>query len=145
MILQADVFASGGADELFLIARAVFGLTLAYMGLGHFLALDQMTGYAEYSGVPAPRFGVIASGAMLVLGGLGITVGAFPVLAAGALLVFLLVSAFVVHDYWSIEDPEDRQNEQVSFQKNIYGAAASLAFLVFGNVDWPYALNIGLF
>ncbi|GGM68029.1 putative membrane protein YphA (DoxX/SURF4 family) [Halarchaeum rubridurum] len=132
------------AGEVFLLARLCFGLTLAYMGLNHFRATDYMAGYAESKGVPAPTAGVLVSGGMLVLGGLAIVVGAFPVLAAGALAVFLLVSAVTIHDYWAA--PEDqRSDEQTAFLKNVGLAGGALCFLALGGVDWQYALNVGLF
>ena len=133
------------AGELFLIGRILFGATLAFMGLNHFMDLDTMAGYAEFKGLPAPRFSVVASGALLVLGGLGVVVGAFPVVAAGGLAVFLLVSAVTMHDFWSIEDPEDKQSEMTGFLKNVYGAGAALALLAVGGTAWPYGLGIGLF
>ena len=133
------------AGELFLLGRLLFGGVLAFMGLNHFTGIDEMAGYAEFKGLPAPRFSVIASGLLLVLGGGGILVGAFPVLAAGALAVFLLVSAVTMHDFWSVDDPEDRQSEMTSFLKNIYGAGAAIALLALGGTAWPYGLGIGLF
>ncbi len=143
--LQADLFAQSGAAELLLLARVIFGGTLAFMGLNHFMDLDTMTGYAEFKGLPAPRFSVVASGVTLVLGGLGIVAGVYPVLAGGALAVFLLVSAVTMHDFWAQDDPEEQQNEMTAFLKNMYGAGAALAFLVLGGVEWSYALNLGLF
>ncbi|WP_280587787.1 DoxX family membrane protein [Halorubrum sp. Boch-26] len=133
------------AGELFLLGRILFGATLAFMGLNHFMDLDTMAGYAEFKGLPAPRFSVVASGLVLVLGGLGVVVGAFPVLAAGALAFFLLVSAVTMHDFWSMDDPEEKQNEMTSFLKNVYGAGAAIALLAVGGTAWPYALGLGLF
>jgi len=133
------------AGELFLLGRILFGATLAFMGLNHFMDVDTMAGYAEFKGLPAPRFSVIASGLLLVLGGLGVVLGAFPVLAAGALAAFLLVSAVTMHDFWSIDDPEEKQNEMTSFLKNVYGAGAAVALLAVGGTAWPYALGLGLF
>jgi len=133
------------AGELFLLGRILFGATLAFMGLNHFMDVDTMAGYAEFKGLPAPRFSVIASGLLLVLGGLGVAAGAFPVLAAGALAVFLLVSAVTMHDFWSVDDPEEKQSEMTSFLKNVYGAGAALALLAVGGSAWPYAVGLGLF
>ncbi|ACM57010.1 DoxX family membrane protein [Halorubrum lacusprofundi] len=138
-------FDSPFAGELFLLGRLLFGVTLAFMGLNHFMDVDTMAGYAEFKGLPAPRFSVIASGLVLVLGGLGVAAGAFPVLAAGALAAFLLISAVTMHDFWSIDDPEERQSEMTSFLKNVYGAGAALALLAVGGTAWPYALGLGLF
>ena len=133
------------ADEIFLLGRLVFGATLAFMGLNHFTDLETMAGYAEFKGLPAPAFSVIASGAVLLLGGLGIAAGAFPVVAAGGLAVFLLASAVTMHDFWSVDDPEEKQNEMTSFLKNVYGAGAALALLAVGGTAWPYAVGVGLF
>jgi uncharacterized membrane protein YphA (DoxX/SURF4 family) len=133
------------AGELFLLGRILFGATLAFTGLNHFTDLDTMAGYAEFKGLPAPRFSVVASGLVLVLGGVGLVVGAYPVLAAGALAGFLLVSAVTMHDFWSADDPEEKQNEMTSFLKNVYGAGAALALLAVGGTAWPYALGLGLF
>ena len=133
------------AGELFLLGRILFGATLAFMGLNHFMDLETMAGYAEFKGLPAPQFSVIASGAVLVLGGLGVAAGAFPVLSAGALAFFLLASAVTMHDFWSTDDPEEKQNEMTSFLKNVYGAGAALALLAVGGTAWPYAVGLGLF
>ncbi|VTT88093.1 Terminal quinol oxidase subunit [Halorubrum sp. DM2] len=133
------------AGELFLLGRLIFGVTLAFMGLNHFMDLETMAGYAEFKGLPAPKFSVIASGTVLVLGGLGVAAGAFPVLAAGALAFFLVVSAVTMHDFWSMDDPEEKQNEMTSFLKNVYGAGAALALLAVGGTAWPYAVGLGLF
>ena len=133
------------AGVLFLLGRIVFCATLAFMGLNHFMDLETMAGYAEFKGLPAPTFSVIASGAVLVLGGVAVVAGAFPVVAAGALAFFLLVSAVTMHDCWSMDDPEEKQNEMTSFLKNVYGAGAAVALLAVGGTAWPYALGLGLF
>jgi uncharacterized membrane protein YphA (DoxX/SURF4 family) len=88
---------------------------------------------------------VVASGLVLVLGGLGVAAGAFPVVAAGALAFFLLVSAVTMHDFWSVDDAEEKQSEMTSFLKNVYGAGAALALLAVGGTAWPYAVGLGLF
>ncbi|MFW5917013.1 MAG: DoxX family protein [Halorubrum sp.] len=140
--LQLD---SPFAGEFFLIGRILFGATLAFMGLNHFTDVDAVAGYAESEGLPAPRFSVVASGLVLAVGGLGIVLGAFPVIAAGGLAVFLLASAVTMHDFWSSDDPEERQSEMTSFLENVYGAGAAVALLAVGGTAWPYALGLGLF
>ena len=68
---------------LILVGRLLFGGFLAFQGLNHFMNTDEMAGYAGSKGVPAARFGVTASGIMLLLGGLGIILGVYPIIAAG--------------------------------------------------------------
>jgi len=137
------VFEATGAAEVFLLARVLFGGVLAFTGLNHFLNTDAMAGYAEFKGLPAPRASVLLSGGLLVFGGLSLIAGVFPAIGAGALAVFLVVSAVAMHDFWAAEG-EDAQTEQTQFLKNIYGAGGALVFFALAAVPWPYALNIGL-
>ena len=66
---------SAGADVAFLVARIVFGGVLAFMGLNHFGSVDEMSGYAEHEGLPAPRLAVVGSGLVLLGGGLALADG----------------------------------------------------------------------
>ena len=128
---------------LILVGRLLFGGFLAFQGLNHFMNTDEMAGYAGSKGVPAARFGVIASGIMLLLGGLGIILGVYPIIAAGTLAVFLALVTPVMHDFWAAPE-EEQQNEMVNFIKNVELLGASLVFLVLGGETWGYALNIGI-
>jgi uncharacterized membrane protein YphA (DoxX/SURF4 family) len=146
-VLQAGpaVFDSAGSGEVFLLARLLFGGVLAFMGLNHFMDVEGMAGYAEMKGLPAPQLSVIASGMMLLLGGLAVITGAFVVLGAGAIAVFLLASAVVMHDFWTVEDDQQQQTEMTQFLKNAVMAGAVLAFLALASTPWPYALDLGVF
>lgn len=137
------MFEAAGAEVAFLLARVLFGGVLAFMGLNHFLNFESMAGYAEFKGLPAPKLSVLASGGLLIFGGISLIVGVLPAIGAGALALFLIVSAVKMHDFWNAEG-EDAQNEMTSFLKNVYGAGAALVFLAVSNATWPYALNIGL-
>jgi uncharacterized membrane protein YphA (DoxX/SURF4 family) len=140
-LLQAAAF-DGVAGTLFLLARVVFGFVLASMGLNHFHDVEGMAGYAGAKGVPAPKFGVVASGVMLLVGGLGVATGAFSVLAAGALVTFFVVATPLMHDFWNAEDT---QGEMTHFLKNVALLGGALAFLALGGSDWSLAAGVGLF
>ncbi|WP_222918752.1 DoxX family protein [Natrinema sp. SYSU A 869] len=134
---------SGIGAVLLLVGRLLFGGLLVYQGINHFLATDMMAGYAESKGVPAAKFGVVASGVVLVLAGLGIVLGVYPIIAAGMLAVFFLLVTPFMHDFWAV--PEDQQqNEMNHFLKNVQLLGVSLLVLVFAGETWGYALNIGL-
>ena len=137
------MFETAGADVAFLLARVLFGGVLAFMGLNHFLNVDEMTGYAEFKGLPAARASVLGSGGLLVLGGLSVVLGVLPSIGAGALAAFLVGSAVTMHDFWTLEG-EEAQNEMTAFLKNLFGAGGALAFLALAGATWPYAVNLGL-
>jgi uncharacterized membrane protein YphA (DoxX/SURF4 family) len=125
----------------FLLGRILFGGVLAFMGLNHFAQADQMAGYAEAKGTPAPKLSVYASGALLVLGGLSIVLGIAPILGAAALVAFLVVVTPLFHDFWSVEDPEQQQQEMTDFLKNVGLVGAALVLLAIGGGSWPYAIT----
>ena len=128
----------------FLVGRLVFGALLAFMGFNHFMDLDGMSGYAAAKGIPAPRLAVIGSGLMLIGGGLSLAVGVFPLLGAAALAVFFLGVTPLMHDFWSVEDPEQRQGEMTHLLKNATLFGTALVFIAISGTAWPYALNVGL-
>ena len=134
---------AGLAGILLLAGRIPFGGILAFQGLNHFQNIGAMTGYAEAKGLPAPRFGVVASGVLLVAGGLAIVLGVFPTIAAGAVAVFLLASAVVFHNFWAVPE-EQAQDEMVHFLKNVELAGAALVLLAVSGEVWAYTLAIGL-
>ncbi|CQH56643.1 DoxX domain protein [Halobacterium hubeiense] len=129
---------------LLVVGRVLFGGVLAFTGLNHFTQTEQMAGYAEYKGLPAPKFSVLASGALLILGGLGVIVGVFPVVAAIALAAFLLVSAVIMHDFWAVPD-DQRQDEVNSFLKNVSLAGGSLVVAAVASGGWPLSIGVSFF
>ena len=137
------VIDTGLGAILILVGRLLFGGFLAFQGLNHFMNTAEMAGYAGSKGVPAARFGVTASGILLLLGGLGIILGFYPIIAAGMLAVFFVLVTPVMHDFWAAPE-EEQQNEMVDFIKNVELLGASLVFLVLGGETWGYALNIGI-
>lgn len=130
--------------EFLLLGRLLLGSLFLYNGYNHFADFESRKGYAEYKGAPAPEFSVIASGVVLVLGSIGIMVGAFPVVSAGALIVFLLVATPMFHNFWAVSD-EEKQNEFNHFFKNVGLLGGTLVLLSTAAQPWTYAVGVGLF
>ncbi|MFC7081825.1 DoxX family protein [Halorussus caseinilyticus] len=126
----------------FLVGRVLFGGVLAFTGVNHFLQADQMAGYAEAKGAPAPTLSVYGSGVLLVLGGASIVLGAFPLVGAAALVGFLVVATPMFHDFWSVEDPQQRQQEMTDFLKNVALIGGALVLLAVSGGSWPFAVGL---
>ncbi|WP_336023222.1 DoxX family protein [Halobellus salinisoli] len=139
-VLQLD---TGSAGIAFLLGRVLFGVVLAFMGLNHFMNTEGMAGYAESKGIPAGRASVLFSGGMLLFGGLGIALGVYPALAAGAIALFFVVSTPTMHDFWAAPE-EQQQSEMTNFLKNVALLGGALVFLALSGSAWPYAIGIGL-
>jgi putative oxidoreductase len=123
---------------LFLIGRIVFGGFFLYNGINHFKQKAALAGYAGSKNVPNPELAVLASGIALAAGGASIILGAKPKLGTLAILGFLATVSPTIHDFWSVADPQQKQNEMINFSKNmaLLGAALALA----GVEEWPLSV-----
>jgi uncharacterized membrane protein YphA (DoxX/SURF4 family) len=96
----------GAMDVVFLIGRILFGVLFVYSGFGHFAAREAMQGYARQAGAPAPAVTVPLTGAVIIVSGLAVILGVLPDLAALLIAGFLLLTAFIIHAFWRVEDPQ---------------------------------------
>ena len=115
-------------EILILISRFLFSLIFLMSGIGHFTQAETMAEYSKSKKVPAPGLAVFVTGIMLLLGGLSILLGAFVNIGAILLIIFLIPTAFIMHNFWTVKDPMMRQNDQVNFMKDL--ALAGAAFLI---------------
>ena len=112
-------------DVVLLVGRVLFALIFINSGIAHLTKLNAMTGYAQFKKVPSPKLAVIVTGLMLIIGGLYVALGIFADLGALLLAIFLIVSAFMMHNFWTIQDDQAKQGETINFFKNIaLGGAA---------------------
>jgi len=124
----------------FLVGRIIVGLYFISSGTRHFTHLKMMAGYAGSKGVPMPQVGVPASGLLLLIGGVSILLGAWPAYGAIAILVFLLPTTFMMHNFWAVQDPMQKMNEMINFTKNWALIGYTLMILA---VPQPWMYSIG--
>ncbi len=96
----------------FLIGRLIFGGYFIYNGINHFKQTETIAQYAGAKKVPRPREAVMATGAMMLLGGTR-----------------------------RAEDPNQRMNDMINFTKNLAlmgGAAALMAV----EEPWPLSVPV---
>jgi uncharacterized membrane protein YphA (DoxX/SURF4 family) len=116
-------------DVVALIGRILFAALFLGSAFGHLTQAEGMAGYAGSRGIPQPRLAVLASGVLILVGGLMVLLGVWLDLGALLLVVFLVPTAVLMHPFWTETDPMARQNEMVSFQKDIALAGAALLIL----------------
>ena len=126
-------------DIVLLVGRILFGGFFIMSGINHFRNLAMMSGYAKSKNVPSARLAVIGSGVMLVVGGASVVLGILPIVGLTVLVLFLLSTLATMHDFWNLEDPQQRAADQVNFLKNVALIGTSLA-LMYGASDWALAL-----
>jgi putative oxidoreductase len=126
-------------EIVLLVGRILFGGFFIVMGLNHFRNLAMMSDYTKSKNVPYARLAVIGTGVMLVAGGASVLFGIVPIVGLTLLILFLLSTLPTMHDFWNLEDPQQRAAEQVNFLKNVALIGASLA-LIYGASEWALAL-----
>jgi uncharacterized membrane protein YphA (DoxX/SURF4 family) len=134
-------------DILLVIGRVLFALIFINSGIAHLTKLQAMTGYAQFKKVPAAKLSVIVTGLMLIVGGLYVALGVYADLGALLLAIFLVASAFMMHNFWTIQDEQAKQSETINFFKNLAlaGAALIIFVMVGSGVDFGPAVTEGLF
>ena len=126
----------------FLLGRLVFGGFFLYNGIHHLQERKSMGQYAQSKNVPLAEAAVTASGVALIAGGASILLGIKPKLGAAAIAGFLAGVSPVMHDFWRVEEPNQRMNEMINFSKNMALIGGALALM---GVDepWPASVPIG--
>lgn len=124
-----------------LAGRAIFGGYFVYNGINHFKNREMLAGYAASKKVPAADAAVVASGLMMLAGGLSLITGMRPKLGAASVAGFLLGVSPTMHAYWNETDPQQRMNEMINFTKNM--ALVGGALLAAGHPEpWPVSARV---
>lgn len=121
------------------IGRLVLGGFYLYYGINNFVDFAGMSGYAAYKGVPMAGLAVIGGAILLIIGGVSIITGYQPVLGIGALVLFLLPVTMLMHNYWTVTDPQMRVIEQGLWMRNMALTGAAL-FLLAVPRPWPWSI-----
>jgi putative oxidoreductase len=126
-------------EVAFLIGRIILGGFFIMSGLNHFFKFGMMKGYAAMKGAPLPGASVAGTGAVLALGGMSLLLGIYPTVGVILLVAFLLAAAFIMHNFWTVQDPQARMADQVNFMKNLALAGALLMIL---SIPQPWAFSL---
>jgi uncharacterized membrane protein YphA (DoxX/SURF4 family) len=125
----------------FLLGRMVFGGFFLYNGIHHFQERKNLAQYAAAKHVPMPDAAVIASGGALAIGGASLIAGIKPKYGAAAVIGFLAGVTPVMHDFWNVEEPNQRMNEMINFTKNIALLGGALALMSIEE-PWPASVPV---
>jgi putative oxidoreductase len=127
-----------------LLGRIVFAFMFVMSGVKHFRQREGMVAYSRAMEAPAPEVGVPLTGAMILAGGLLIALGLWADLGALLIFAFLVPTAYFMHGYWRLEDPQQRQGQKIHFEKNLsLAGAALLVFFLFNQFGPEIGLTIG--
>jgi uncharacterized membrane protein YphA (DoxX/SURF4 family) len=128
-------------DVVALIGRILLVALFLGAAFGHFTQTEAMSGYAAAKGVPSPKLAVQAGGVVMAVGALLVLLGIWLDLGALLLVVFLVPTALLMHQFWKETDPQAKQMEMIQFQKDM--ALAGAALLIFA-LYAGYGADLGI-
>jgi putative oxidoreductase len=142
-----DPHTAGAANRtvertMLLLGRAIFGGYFTYSGINHFLNAEPLSQYARTKQVPLAKAAVTGSGAMLLLGGLSLLTGYRPKIGASLISGFLLGVTPQMHDFWNVDDEQQRMNEFIHFTKNA-AMIGGACFAAAAAEPWPFSVRSG--
>ena len=78
-----------------------------------------------------------------MLGGLIVLLGAYVEIGALLIVVFLVPTSFLMHNFWTVKDPMMKQNDMIMFMKNmaLTGAAILIWYLYKVVPNVPLSIN----
>lgn len=112
-----------------IVGQVIFGGYFVWSGINHFINYKGLTGYTASKNVPFPAFAVFFSGGLMILGGLGVMLDIYPLIALILLVIFLIPTTFVMHAFWKDTDPQVRMSNMQNFLKNLALLGAVLMWL----------------
>jgi len=116
-----------------LVGRILYGYLFVMSGIGHLTQPKMMAGYAKSKGLPSAEFLVIASGLVEIIGAVLIALGFYAQWGAWLIVLFLVPVTFVMHNFWSLKDPQAKMHDMVNFNKNLALLGAALLIAYFGS------------
>jgi uncharacterized membrane protein YphA (DoxX/SURF4 family) len=119
-------------DIVALVGRILFCIIFLNSARSHLTKVSMLAQYSASKRVPAPKLMVVVTGLMLLVGGLSILLGLWVKVGAALLAIFLIPTAFIMHNFWTVADPMTRANDQAGFFKDIALAGGALMFFVYG-------------
>ncbi|HXH31564.1 MAG TPA: DoxX family protein [Bacteriovoracaceae bacterium] len=120
------------------LGRLFYSLIFIVSGITHFSS--GTVAYADNAGVPFADILVPVSGIFALLGGVSVLLGAHARFGALLLILFLAPVTFLMHDFWTFNDPAMAEMQLIHFLKNIsiLGGACFIAFYGAGPMSWDH-------
>jgi uncharacterized membrane protein YphA (DoxX/SURF4 family) len=115
-------------DVITLIGRILFVFLFFGSAFSHITQTEAMAGYASSKGVPSAKAATFGSGVLMAVGGLMLLLGVWADLGALLLVIFLVPTAFLMHNFWKETDPQAKQMEMIQFNKDLALAGGALMF-----------------
>lgn len=103
-------------------------------GVNHIRKRQAMMAYVQSKHLPLAWLDVVGTGVMMLVGSALLVSNWHPHWGAALIILFLVPTAFLMHNYWIETDPMVRGGQDAQFWKNITIAFALLLYIVQGHL-----------
>ena len=103
-------------------------------GVNHIRKRQAMMAYVQSKHVPLAWLDVVGTGVMMLVGSALLVSNWHQHWGAALIILFLVPTAFLMHNYWIETDPMVRAGQDAQFWKNITIAFALLLYIVQGHL-----------
>lgn len=120
------------------LGRLLLSLIFITSGINKILNFSGTAGYMESKGMPLVPLFLTAAIVLELAGGLSLLLGFKARVGALLLIVFLIPTTLIFHNFWALEGA-DRQMQMIHFMKNL--AILGGLLVVFGLGPGPVSLD----
>lgn len=103
-------------------------------GVNHIRKRQAMMAYVRSKHLPLAWLDVVGTGVMMLVGSALLVANWHPHWGAALIILFIVPTAFLMHNYWTETDPMVRAGQDAQFWKNITIAFALLLYIVQGHL-----------
>lgn len=127
-------------NYLTIMGRAMIVLIFLMSAVGNKIPnYGSVVQYMAGEGVPAPSILLAGAIVFLIAGSVSILIGFRARTGAILLFVFLVMATYFFHDFWTFDDPGDRQQQTIQFMKNLSMMGTML--FIMANGSGPMSLD----
>lgn len=112
-----------------IIGKILFAALFLDAARSHFQFKDANVAYTRMKGLPFAEFLVVISGVVLFIAPILYVIGIAEMAALVSIAVFLSLTCILFHNYWVVADMNAKQQERMSFYKNLALLGATLALI----------------
>ncbi|HEV8051749.1 MAG TPA: DoxX family protein [Parachlamydiaceae bacterium] len=118
------------------IARLCLAGLFIFSGASKLIFFEQTQAFMATKGFTAIPLFLIAAALLELVGGLCLILGYKARFGAAILLLFLIPTTFIFHDFWNVIEPLEQHLQQIMFLKNL---------AIFGGLLYVFCDGAGAF
>lgn len=139
---------SDAAAIVLLVGRTVFCALFLVAAVGNFTRGQMMISQARSKKMPLAGLAGWPAGVYQVVASVSVAAGIWPDIGAILMGIYVIPTALYIHNYWTVEDPVQRQQQSFGFYRNVSllgGSVFLFAYFASAGDNLRFAVTTPLF